>query len=51
MRPPLGANGSLAQLTVSINRSQGIVKVAETKTGRTGLACFGNSETRVPLVN
>jgi len=51
MRPPLAAHGSLAQLTVSINRSQGTVGVAETKTGRTGLARFGNSETRVPLVN
>ena len=51
MRPPLGANGSLAQLTVSINRSQATVGVAETKTGRTGLARFGNLETRVPLLN
>jgi hypothetical protein len=44
VRPPLGADGSLEQLTVSINRSQGTVGVAETKTGRSGLARFGNSD-------
>jgi hypothetical protein len=45
MRPPLGADGTLAQLTVSISRSQGTVEVAETKTGRTRLA---RSATRKP---